>query len=106
MKDLITPILQVVIILGIVLAFILYFTKKDNNIPVMYDSNYVKLIESKAKLEERINQLEIENLSLKDENFILQNKEVKIINNNTTYKNKYKELTPNETDRIFQNIFK
>ena len=100
-------IIQIILFAVIVLFATLYFTEscKNKEIKVMNDS-LINMQIQKAKIEEKVSMLEKYNLELEDELFLLQGKEVKIINNNTTYKNKYKELTPNETDRIFQNIFK
>ena len=107
MTDLTKNIIQIVLFAILVLFATLYFTEscKNKEIKVMNDS-LINMQIQKAKIEEQVKNYELKYLELKDELDILKSQEVKIINNNTTYKNQYKELTPNETDRIFQNIFK
>ena len=100
-------IIQIILFAVIVLFATLYFTEscKNKEIKVMNDS-LINMQIQKAKIEEQVKNYELKYLELKDELDILKSQEVKIINNNTTFKNNYQTLKPNETDSVYLNLMK
>ena len=107
MTDLTKNIIQIVLFAILVLFATLYFTEscKNKEIKVMNDS-LINMQIQKAKIEEQVKNYELKYLELKDELDILKSQEVKIINNNTTFKNNYQTLKPNETDSVYLNLMK
>ena len=107
MTDLTKNIIQIVLFAILVLFATLYFTEscKNKEIRVMNDS-LINMQIQKAKIEEQVKNYELKYLELKDELDILKSQEVKIINNNTTFKNNYQTLKPNETDSVYLNLMK